>query len=280
MTELYVLPTATKNPGHGTPIDPAFLAPSPWCDADHPAVRYLAHEITRGLRTPREKAVALFYWVRDEVRYTLGNWNWTASETLALRLGTCSNKANLLVAMARAVGIPAGFHVMDIRTRNYFAGALIPMIRRVVRETSVHLYATVFLDGRWVKCDATDDRPLSESIVGVIPHAATVEFNGRDDATHGFAPDAIIADHGPLPSVDRLLSRRAGFSEACRRVFGHYVCFMRDHGARYALTDPDGKATIERDFRAWLGANHPADLAALAAEEQREAQGARLSVQS
>src|SRR5690348_2856812 len=81
----------------------AYLAPTPWCDADHPVVAHLAREITRGARTQVEAAAALFAWVRDELVYTMGDWNWKASETLALRTGTCSNKANVLVAFARAL---------------------------------------------------------------------------------------------------------------------------------------------------------------------------------
>lgn len=249
----------------------AYLAATPWCDADHPCIRALSDELTRGLATQAEKAAALFAWVRDAVPYTLGDWNWRASETLALRRGTCSNKANLLVALARAAGIPAGFHVMSIRTRHYFGVGLIPMIRRVVRGESVHVYAAMHLGGRWVKCDPTDDAPLCRSIVKILPHAHLVEFNGVDDAVHGFAPDAILGDRGTLASLDDLLSRKPGFSASAQRVFGHFIRYMREHGGRYSLDDADCQARIERDFRAWLTRHHADDLADLTADETRAA---------
>lgn len=245
---------------------PAFLRATAWCDADHPVIVHLARELTRGLRTPEAKAVALFNWVRDEVLYTLGDWNWKASETLALRRGTCSNKANLLVALARAAGIPAGFQVMKIRTRHYFGAWLVPMGRRLIREESVHVYATLFLGGRWVKCDATDDKALCESIEGLLPHARLVEFDGVEDATHGFAPEAVIADEGPLPSVDDRLERRASFSQAARRMFGHYIRFMRAQGGRYSKAEPAVQERIEGEFLAWVFEGYPHDCEEFMAE--------------
>lgn len=100
-----------------------FLAATPMCDSGTSTVRTLAEVVTRDAGDTREAAVALFYWIRDRIEYTMGDWNWKASETLRLRKGTCSNKANLLVAMARSLGIPAGFHIQYVTTEGFFDGA-------------------------------------------------------------------------------------------------------------------------------------------------------------
>src|SRR5690349_10126236 len=51
---------------------PEHLAATARCDADHPAIVRLASDLTREAAGPREAAVALFTWVRDEILYTMG----------------------------------------------------------------------------------------------------------------------------------------------------------------------------------------------------------------
>ena len=48
--------------------DPAHLAPAPMIDSDHPAVVAFARGACRGA-DERERAVALYYAVRDGFRY-------------------------------------------------------------------------------------------------------------------------------------------------------------------------------------------------------------------
>jgi hypothetical protein len=231
-----------------------YLRGTYWCDIDHPAIRELALELTRTARTSREAAVALFYWVRDHIIYTMGEWNQRASETIALGSGTCSSKANVLVALARSIGIPAAFHVQYIETAAYFGGAYIPMIRKLTRDTAIHVYATLWLDGRWVRCDPTDDRALCESIQAIVPHARALEFDGIADAVIPFADGSIQSDRGPLLDVDAQLSSGTRLSPTIKQVFAQYVVYMRSNGRRYVDDSDIGRARIEDDFRRFLGA--------------------------
>src|SRR5215510_2504072 len=108
-----------------------WLGATEYCDHEHPRILAVAGVLTRGTRDSREAARALFYWVRDNVRYAVGLQPQRASETVQLRQGACSNKANALVALLRASGIPACFHVMRVDTLGYF-GAVCP--RRITRH--------------------------------------------------------------------------------------------------------------------------------------------------
>lgn len=246
-----------------TPLLAPYLAATPMCDVDHPAVRRAAAEVTAGAASPKEAAVALFYWVRDEVAYTMGDWSWRASETLARRTGTCSNKSNLMVAMARALGIPAGFHVQYVTTPSYFSGGFIPMVQRAARDRAIHVYVTLFLDGRWVKCDPTDDKPFSDAIEAIVPHAAAFDFDGEHDAVIPFAPGSVLSDEGPFADIDAQLSRNARIGEATKRMFGAYMAYMRQFGARYQVDTPDERLRIEREFAAYLSVTEPAAYAEL-----------------
>jgi transglutaminase-like putative cysteine protease len=245
----------------------SFLAATPMCDAGDASVRDTAVEVTRDARTPREAAVALFYWVRDQVTYTMGDWNWRASETLRLRRGTCSNKANLMVAMARSIGIPAGFHVQFVTTPSYFSGSFIPLVQRSVRDKAIHVYVTLFLDGRWVKCDPTDDKALSDAIEEIVPHAKAFDFDGEHDAVIPFAEGSVLSDHGPFPDIDADLSRDARIGESVKRMFAAYVAYMREYGARYRHDSAEERNRIEADFRGFLAATEPEAYAALVAVE-------------
>jgi transglutaminase-like putative cysteine protease len=99
----------------------AFLQPSLYCDWQHPAIQQLMRNLTTHARSERDAARELFTWVRDHILFRVGHWNATASDTLAEREGTCSNKANLMVALARASGIPAAYYVQKVRGRNILA---------------------------------------------------------------------------------------------------------------------------------------------------------------
>ncbi len=87
-----------------------YLRTTYWCDVEHPAVRELAAELTRNARTPYQAAAALFDWVRG-IALAFVPVSRRASETIELGVGTRANQANAVVALARAIGIPAAFRV-------------------------------------------------------------------------------------------------------------------------------------------------------------------------
>ncbi len=95
-----------------------YLAPASHIDSDDPGVRAFAHEHAKG-NTDLEKAVSLYYAVRDLIRYNpfidySGSSAFRASEVLALGEGFCVGKASLLAACARATGIPARIGLADV----------------------------------------------------------------------------------------------------------------------------------------------------------------------
>ena len=46
-----------------------YLTPGPCIDSDHPSIVALAERLTDSGASQRENAIALYYWVRDEIRY-------------------------------------------------------------------------------------------------------------------------------------------------------------------------------------------------------------------
>jgi transglutaminase-like putative cysteine protease len=163
--------------------DPATLTPTALIDSDHPAVRAFTQLHAKG-DTERERAVSLYYAVRDGFRYDpyridLSPFGMTASTVLETGYGWCVNKAALLAASSRAAGIPARLGFADVR--NHLATERL----RQAMKTDVfawHGYADLWLDGAWRKATPAFNIELCEKF-GLLP----LEFDGvHDSIYHAF----------------------------------------------------------------------------------------------
>jgi len=178
-----------------------FLSPTEIIDSDTPSVRAKALELTRGLQTDREKAVALYYFVRDEIKhnayaplYELDRYK--ASSTLEAGNGMCQHKSVLLAALCRAVGIPARLGYVDVHDCQ-LSESFKQMIGGI-DTFPFHGYAEVCVDGKWVHASPAYDIATCRK-KGFVP----VDFDGINDAkdsTHtenGEPHIEHVHDHGP-----------------------------------------------------------------------------------
>jgi tetratricopeptide (TPR) repeat protein/transglutaminase-like putative cysteine protease len=83
------------------------------CWTVSPDLRQVVEQVTRDLKTPLEKARALTYWVRRNIRYvsTGEKHDFTPhppARVLANRFGDCKDQSQLLAVMLREVGIEVG----------------------------------------------------------------------------------------------------------------------------------------------------------------------------
>jgi len=157
-----------------------FLKCTEIIDCDSNSIKGKALEVTKGLKTDKEKAVALFYFVRDKIKHNayvpLYDANrYKASSTLKEGNGMCQNKAILLVALARAVGIPARLGFVDVED-NQLSDSFKQMIGGV-NTMPFHGFAELYIDGRWVHASPAYDLATCRK-KGFIP----VEFDGVKDA--------------------------------------------------------------------------------------------------
>lgn len=229
-----------------------FLDVSAACDWQHPTIRHLAAQLTQGCATETERATRLFHWVRDEITFQVGDWQYIASATLAVRRGTCSNKANLLVALARATGIPAGFHVMRVDGKRYLGPIVPPTLRKFIAARSIHVYATLQVEGHWLRCDPSDDRRFAENTAHLNPQSRLVAWDGQHDAVVQLDPAHVYEDQGPLVSIDHLLTTPRRVPAVVVRMGNLYIHFLREHGHQFR-----SHAALERAFRVWLRTRAP-----------------------
>ena len=89
-----------------------YLEDTPTIDVQNKSIVEKAKEITKDCTNEEEKAVRLFYFVRDSIPYNIYMISvfiedFRASKILAWKKGYCVQKAVLLTALGRAAGIPA-----------------------------------------------------------------------------------------------------------------------------------------------------------------------------
>ena len=161
-------------------LQPA-LRGTTYLDADHPAVRAFATAATANAGSDRERAVDLYYAVRDGFRYDpykidLSVDGLKASRVLADGYGWCVPKAILLAAACRVVGLPARVGLADVR--NHLSTA---RLRETMGSDMFyrHGYTAIHLDDRWVKATPAFNVELCQKM-----GLHTLEFDGREDSIY------------------------------------------------------------------------------------------------
>jgi transglutaminase-like putative cysteine protease len=195
-----------------------YLQPTEFLDFQKRKVKEKALEITEGLETDKEKAVALFYWVRNNIRYNGFSYfprvkaNLKASVTLRRKYGFCMSKATLLSTFARAVGIPARIHMVDI-INHKISQSFVDLMGS--NAFHCHAYAEIYLEGKWVKATPVFD----EETCRRGKFYPMIEFDGENDAlfathdTEGNIFVEYIGDWGnyddvPLEKIDKIFCEK------------------------------------------------------------------------
>jgi transglutaminase-like putative cysteine protease len=163
-----------------------YLKPGKFIDSTHPAVRAFAAEHARGA-DDRDKAVGLYYAVRDRIRYNpFQNFTqddaYRGSTCLERRMGWCVSKAALLAASARAVEIPARVAFADVK--NHLTTP--ELTAKMGTDLFVfHGFTELYLDGKWVKATPAFNLSLCTKF-----RVKPLEFDGRADSIfHPFDQD-------------------------------------------------------------------------------------------
>ena len=122
----------------------------------------LSKSLIAGLTSVRDQATALFNYVRDYISYSFYyNSQKGAEGTLTSGSGNCCDQAQLLVAMARSVGLTARFATGYC---TFSSGS-----------SYGHVWAQILVDGAWINADPTSTR----NSFGVINNWNTGSYTDR-----------------------------------------------------------------------------------------------------
>ena len=171
-------------------------------DWENPAIKARVTELVTGASSPRERAVRIHDFVRDEIKFGWSSsfYDQRASEVLASRVGFCNTKSTLFIAMLRAAGIEARQRFVNINS------AIVNDFVQPGTSYVDHSYTEVNLEGRWMKVDSyVVDKPLADrarsrlaregKLVGYGVHRnGTSTWNGAQDAFSQYVDDGSYAD--------------------------------------------------------------------------------------
>ena len=181
-----------------------YLKPTSSIDCEANSIKEKAQDLTKGQEQITEKARSLFYFVRDEIKYNMYSpfhlpEHYRASTILDRGEGYCVQKAALLAALARAVGIPTRLRFADIRNHTLTKKAAETLGTNLL---VYHAYDEFYIGGRWIKAAPTFDIKMCQEN-RIIP----VEFDGKNDALlHSHNQDGklhieYVRDYGSYQDV-------------------------------------------------------------------------------
>lgn len=197
-----------------------FLEPGRFIDSAHPALVEFSRRNSSGT-SQRERAVSLYYAVRDQIRYNpfldfSDPMVFKASAVLEADQGFCVGKASLLAACARAAGIAARVGFADVK--NHLTS---PRLAETMGSDLFvyHGYTDLYLEGKWVKATPAFNLALCTRF-----RVKPLEFDGRQDSIfHPFDQDnrrhmEYLRDRGTYADVPVDAIQQA-FREAYPRFY-------------------------------------------------------------
>lgn len=186
------------------PASDIYLTPTAIIDSDNRTVMAYARVAAGNARDPVEKAIRLFYAVRDGIWYDPYTpfhrpEHYRASAVLERGRGFCIPKAALLCALGRACEIPSRIGFATVR--NHLATR--QLLDFIGTDLFVyHGYTEFLLGDRWVKATPTFNRELC-----LRHRVAPLAFDGRTDAVFQAYNEEkrqfmeYVDDHGVYPDV-------------------------------------------------------------------------------
>lgn len=191
-----------------------YIYPSRYCQSDR-LIKFANNEFG-GLPQGYGRVCAIQDWVRRHVTFTShsSNSNTSAVDTLIEQVGVCRDFAHLMIALCRAVSIPARFATGT----DYGADPKLG-------PSDFQAYVEVYLGERWYIFDPSGtgipmgfvrfgtgrdaaDVAFATIFGDVRTHAAVIRAIAVDDAARGFVlprhcPEALSTDSGSVDPADR-----------------------------------------------------------------------------
>ncbi len=156
-----------------------YTKPGQITDSDHPIIIQKAHKETASFESLEEKAIHLYYIVRDQIRYNpykihLSAEKLKASETLLRPEGNCVEKSNVYAALLRSIGVPARLGYGIVKNHLATSG-----IEKVLGTNLLvfHGFVELYLYDKWVKATPVFNIELCHKL-----NVAPLNFDGKTDS--------------------------------------------------------------------------------------------------
>ena len=181
-----------------------YLDSTPFIESSSEDITSWVNNLVKGCLTDRDKAIKLYYAVRDDILYDpygidLSLDGLRSTTTLREGKGYCVSKSILLSTVARCAGIPSRIGFANVK--NHLTSEKL----KNMMKTDIfawHGYTELYIEGVWVKATPAFNASLCEK-AGIKP----LEFNGKDDSIFHPIDNAgrqhmeYITDHGCFQDV-------------------------------------------------------------------------------
>ncbi len=207
-----------------TPFMESNLSATYYIDKNHPEISAFAALACKGQASDTDKALGLYYAVRDKIRYNPYSIEpekraMRASQILNKGEGYCVAKAVLLTACVRNQGIPARLGFADVKNH------LNTKKLREMMGTDLfvwHGYSEIYLNDKWVKATPAFNLSLCQNF-----NVRPLEFDGINDSifhpldTQGNKHMEYITDHGSFSDLpwEQIV-------DACLKAYPRYFEFL------------------------------------------------------
>lgn len=130
-----------------------YLSSSEIIDFDNKKIKILAKKLRSGAKTEAALIKNIYEYVRDNIAHSGDidgrNAPHAASETLEAKEGICYAKSNLLAALLRANGVPAGFCYQLLRKSDKNSALILHTLNAVYLKSLA----------KWIRLDARGNKP-------------------------------------------------------------------------------------------------------------------------
>lgn len=161
-----------------------FLNITPSLDYNKSNVKNKALEIVTDTSNNTEKALSIFNWMKDNIKFAADATLPRASKTLKRGFGACNGRSTLHIALLRAVDIPArmGFaylksELLEPIIPSFLFGRFPPKIG--------HVWTECYLDDKWISCETFYDTLLYEKLLEkkilTKEQVPTIDWDGKTD---------------------------------------------------------------------------------------------------
>ena len=152
----------------------------------------------------KDKARQLYYKVRDGYRYdpyylSFSKEHYRASYLATQEKGHCIDKAIILIACLRGLGIPARIRLAKVKNH---IGVERLTEKFGTNELTPHGMAEAYLDGKWLKITPAFNKELCE-----LCQVEPLDFDGENDSVFQQFTDSgtqfmeYLEDYGPFDDV-------------------------------------------------------------------------------
>jgi len=179
------------------------------CDSEHSAIQQVA-AFLRG-EDDWESAIHIWEFVRN-LPYRFGFWRMKASQTLELGFGMCTTKANLQVALLRALGIESQFGESQVHSK-YVIPFLPPAYRTNTRKDIRHYFGVVKLDGQWFISDASFSKEALQILAEVHSQLSYLVYDTFQKGKHFYVKTEEELEYQRVSNLSHVMLKKPFYKE-------------------------------------------------------------------